>query len=180
VKKTLKTSRLGSDAANIHHWALGAGEPCAGADRIGSATAAIGRARKAVEAVNKRGAGSGPWLPARRFTPAGFSLPFALRGMLTLLLEPMLLERARKSGGPALLQPSFKVQRDATHYQSSRFPSPRVFKGLNARDPLKVHHNNGSWASGSLTRDQRLAPGAVTRIDRRTTARKPNAHQRPS
>jgi hypothetical protein len=44
-------------------------------------------------------------------------LPFALRGMLTLLLEPMLLERARKSGGPALLQPSFKVQRDATHYQ---------------------------------------------------------------
>jgi hypothetical protein len=52
------------------------------------------------------------------------------------------------------------------------------FKGLNARDPLKVHHDNGSWASGSLTRDQRLAPGAVTRIDRHTTARKPNAHQR--
>src|SRR5882762_8007430 len=81
--------------------------------------------------------GSGPCLRARRFTPAGSSLPFALRGMLTLLLEPILLERARKSGSPALLKPSFKVQRDATHYQSSGLPSPRGFKGLNARDPLK-------------------------------------------
>jgi hypothetical protein len=44
-------------------------------------------------------------------------------------------------------------------------PSPRDFKGLNARDPLKVHHN-GSWALGSLTRNQRLAPGAMAGIDR--------------
>jgi hypothetical protein len=48
-------------------------------------------------------------------------------------------------------------------------PSPRGFKGLNARDPLKVHHN-GSWALGSLTRNQRLAPGAMAGNDRHMTA----------
>jgi hypothetical protein len=56
--------------------------------------------------------------------------------------------------------------------------SPRGFKGLNARDPLKVHHN-GSWALGSLTRNQRLAPDAGA-VDRHLTARKITTHRRPS
>jgi hypothetical protein len=58
-------------------------------------------------------------------------------------------------------------------------PSPRDFKGLNARDPLKVHHN-GSWALGSLTRNQRLAPRAVAAIDRHMTACIANAPARQS
>jgi hypothetical protein len=56
-------------------------------------------------------------------------------------------------------------------------PSPRGFKGLNARDPLKVHHN-GSWALGSLTRNQRLAPGAMAGNDRHMTACIANAPMR--
>jgi hypothetical protein len=58
---------------------------------------------------------------ARRFTPAGFSLPFALRVKLTLLLEPMFLERTRKSSSPPLLEPSFNVKRDTAHNPSSGF-----------------------------------------------------------
>jgi hypothetical protein len=61
----------------------------------------------------------------RRLNPAGFSFAFALRGMLTLLLEPMLLERARKSGGPPPLEPSFKVKRDVHNQHSGFVGRPR-------------------------------------------------------
>ena len=79
----------------------------------------------------------------RRLNAVGFAFAVVGRGELMLLLPfkaMLLLERARgrKSGGPPLLAPSFKVQRDNAHNQSSGLWSPRV-KGLNARDPLKVH-----------------------------------------
>jgi hypothetical protein len=57
--------------------------------------------------------------PKGQLNPAGFSFAFAGCGKLLTLLFPMLLERARKSGGPPLLAPSFKVQRDTAHNQSS-------------------------------------------------------------
>jgi hypothetical protein len=63
--------------------------------------------------------------PKGQLNPAGFSFAFAGCGkLLTLLfpmLFPMLLERARKSGGPPLFEPSFKVQRENAHNQSSGF-----------------------------------------------------------
>jgi hypothetical protein len=61
----------------------------------------------------------------RRLNPAGSSFAGVGGGELLRLLLPfkamLLLERARggKSGGPSLLAPSFKVQRDSTHSQSS-------------------------------------------------------------
>ena len=61
------------------------------------------------------------WRPKGQLNPAGFSFAFAGCGKLLTLLFPMLLERARKSGGPPLFEPSFKVQRDSTHNQSSGF-----------------------------------------------------------
>src|SRR5229473_7830975 len=59
--------------------------------------------------------------PKGQLNPAGFSFAFAGCGKLLTLPFPMLLERARKSGGPPLFEPSFKVQRDSTHNQSSGF-----------------------------------------------------------
>src|SRR6266404_5862930 len=63
--------------------------------------------------------------PKGQLNPAGFSFAFAGCGKLLTLLFPMLfpmpLERARKPGGPPLFEPSFKVQRDSTHNQSSGF-----------------------------------------------------------
>jgi hypothetical protein len=63
--------------------------------------------------------------PKGQLNSAGFSFAFAGCGkLLTLpfpMLLPMLLERARKSGGPPLFEPSFKVQRDSTHNQNSGF-----------------------------------------------------------
>jgi hypothetical protein len=57
----------------------------------------------------------------RRFNPAGFSLPFAGRGLLLLTRRiAMLLGNSRKSGGPPPLEPSFKVKRDV-HSQRSGF-----------------------------------------------------------
>jgi hypothetical protein len=66
----------------------------------------------------------------RRFNSAGFSPGFEESAhRFTLHFEPMLLERGgllrlRKSGGPALLEPSFQVERDRTHAQNSGL-SPR-------------------------------------------------------
>jgi hypothetical protein len=64
--------------------------------------------------------------PKGQLNPAGFSFPFAGRCRLTLLFKPILLVRGGfcrpgKSGGPPLFEPSFKVQRDSTHNQSSGF-----------------------------------------------------------
>jgi hypothetical protein len=59
--------------------------------------------------------------PKGQLNPAGFSFAFAGCGKLLTLPFPMLLERARKSGGPPLFEPSFKVERDSTHNQSSGF-----------------------------------------------------------
>src|SRR5260370_4899381 len=49
------------------------------------------------------------------------------------------LGHARKSGGPPLFEPSFKVQRESAHNQSSGFTAAPGLEGLNARGPLKVH-----------------------------------------
>src|SRR5258706_8115809 len=97
--------------------------------------------------------------------PAGFFLPFADRGLLLLTRSfAMLLGNARKSGGPAPLEPSFKVERDSTHGQCSGFVvAPRV-KGLNARDPLKVHPK---CRLGGI----RASSHAVAGVDRHMTAR---------
>ena len=76
--------------------------------------------------------------PKGQLNPAGFSFAFAGCGKLLTLPFPMLLERARKSGGPPLFEPSFKVQRDCTHNQSSGFAAAPRGQGLNARGPLKV------------------------------------------
>jgi hypothetical protein len=59
----------------------------------------------------------------RRPNLAGFSLPFAGRGLLLLTRRiAMLLGNSRKSGGPPPLEPSFKVKRDV-HSQRSGFVS---------------------------------------------------------
>jgi hypothetical protein len=61
----------------------------------------------------------------------------------------LLLERARgrKSGGPPLLAPSFKIQRNTAHNQSSGSAVAPRFKRLNARGPLKVHPKMASFIS---------------------------------
>ena len=59
--------------------------------------------------------------------------------MFTLALKAMLLGYTRKSGGPPLFEPSFKVQRENAHNQSSGFTAAPGLEGLNARGPLKVH-----------------------------------------
>ncbi len=82
---------------------------------------------------------------ARRLNAVGFSFAVVGRGELSMLLLPfkamLLLERARgrKSGGPPMLAPSFKVQRDNAHNQSSGFAVAPGLKAHNARGPLKVH-----------------------------------------
>src|SRR5258707_2417504 len=65
----------------------------------------------------------------RRVNVAGFSFAVVGRGELLILLPfnaISLLERAhgRKSGGPPLLAPSFKVQRNTAHNQSSGVRRP--------------------------------------------------------
>ena len=61
--------------------------------------------------------------------------------MLLPFKAMLLLERARgrKSSGPPLLAPSFKVQRNTAHNQSSGFAVAPGLKGLNAFEGLKVH-----------------------------------------
>ncbi len=80
---------------------------------------------------------------SRPVLPAGFSFAFAGRGELLMLLLPfkamLPLGHARKSGGPPLFEPSFKVQRENAHNQSSGFTAAPGLEGLNARGPLKVH-----------------------------------------
>jgi hypothetical protein len=79
---------------------------------------------------------------SRPVLPAGFSFAFAGRGELLMLLpfKAMLpLGHARKSGGPPLFEPSFKVQRENAHNQSSGSTAAPGLEGLNARGPLKVH-----------------------------------------
>lgn len=63
---------------------------------------------------------------ARRLNATGFAFAVVGRGELLMLLlfkAMLLLERARgrKAGGPPLLAPSLKVQRDNAHNQSSGF-----------------------------------------------------------
>jgi hypothetical protein len=63
---------------------------------------------------------------ARRLNATGFAFAVVGRGELLMLLlfkAMLLLERARgrKSGGPPLLAPSFKVKRNTDHNQSSGF-----------------------------------------------------------
>jgi hypothetical protein len=121
--------------------------------------------------------------PKGRFNPAGFSFAFAGRGKLLTLPFAMLLERARKSGGPSLLEPSFKVQRNTAHNQSSGFAVAPGFKGLNARGPLKVHpewHSLRRLGLWQRLEESALAPRAVAAIDRPMTASEPNPHRRPS
>jgi hypothetical protein len=64
---------------------------------------------------------------ARRLNAAGFSFAVVGRGELLLLpFKAMLLSecaRGRKSGSPPLFAPSFKVQGDIAHNQSSGFRS---------------------------------------------------------
>ena len=83
--------------------------------------------------------------------------------MLQLPFKAMLLsERAGggKSGSPPLFAPSFKVQGNTAHNQSSGFAvAPRV-KGLNARGPLKVQAE-GINSFGSHLEDSALVPHAV-------------------
>ena len=80
--------------------------------------------------------------------------------LLLLPFKAMLLSeraRGRKSGSPPLFAPSFKVQGDTAHNQSSGFAvAPRV-KGLNARGPLKVQ-SEGINSFGSMSRTQRCRP----------------------
>ena len=113
------------------------------------------------------------WPQARRLNPASFSFPFAGRGRLTLRFKPMLLvrggfHRPGKSGGPPLLEPSFKVEGNGAHNQSSGLAVAPGLKAHNARGPLKVHPKR-------CLEESALAP-----IDRHMTAGKSNAHQRAS
>src|SRR5260221_13034511 len=85
---------------------------------------------------------------ARRPNATGFAFAVVGRGELLMLLlfkAMLLLERARgrKSGGPPLLAPSFKVQRNTAHNQSSRFTVAHCLKTHNARRPLKVQGASG-------------------------------------
>src|SRR5260370_94762 len=74
----------------------------------------------------------------RRPNLAGFSLLFGGLLLLTRRIA-MLLGNSRKSGGPPLLAPSFKVQRDNAHNQSPGSAVAPGLKGLNAFEGLKVH-----------------------------------------
>jgi hypothetical protein len=101
------------------------------------------------------GLNSHGWLQTLRLNPASLSFPFAGRGRLTLRFKPMLLvrggfHRPGKSGGPPLLEPSFKVEGNGAHNQSSGFAVAPGLKGHNARGPLKVQPKLHSqrWAFG--------------------------------
>jgi hypothetical protein len=80
---------------------------------------------------------------ARRLNATGFAFAVVGRSELLMLLlfkAALLLERAggRKAGGRPLLAPSFKVQRNTAHNQSSGFTVAPGSKASNARGPLKV------------------------------------------
>jgi len=80
---------------------------------------------------------------ARRLNAVDFSFAVVGGSELLMLLpfKAMLLsERAggRKSGGPPLLAPSFKVQRNAAHNPQLRVSGRPRSKGLNAFDGLRV------------------------------------------
>jgi hypothetical protein len=79
---------------------------------------------------------------ARRVNAAGFSFAVVGRGELLMLLpfKAMLLfesARGRKAGGPPLLAPSFKIQRNTAHNQAPGFVAG--LEGPNAFGGLKVH-----------------------------------------
>ena len=77
---------------------------------------------------------------SRSALPAGFSFAFAGRGELLMRLLPfkamLPLGHARKSGGPPLFEPSFKVQGENAHNQSSGFRAAPGLEGLNAHAVL--------------------------------------------
>jgi hypothetical protein len=100
-----------------------------------------------LEGLKIRGIHSARWFDlttkgrprTRRPNLAGFSVPFAGRGLLLWTRRiAMLLANSRKSGGPLPLEPSFKVKRDV-HSQRSGFVVAPGVEGLNARGPLRVH-----------------------------------------
>ena len=90
---------------------------------------------------------------ARRLYAAGLSSSVVGRGELLLLpFKAMLLsERSRglKSGSPALFAPSFNVQRNTAHNQSSGFavaPGQRSQRALAVKDPRGL--NTGAPCAG--------------------------------
>jgi len=127
---------------------------------------AAGRSRKTTEAVTRMGRGL-------RSAPSG--LPVHAGGIFFAFCSARYADAApradtfgagrkiwRSSAAPAF----FQGPEGCYSLPKLRFAVAPGFPRLNARDPLKVHHNNSSWASGSLTRDQRLAPAALAGIDR--------------
>src|SRR6476646_5221872 len=73
----------------------------------------------------------------RGLDSAGFSLPFAGRGLLLLMRRiAMLLGDPRKSGGPPPLEPSFEVKRDVHNQRSGFVGRPRCRRPQRAR-PFK-------------------------------------------
>jgi hypothetical protein len=81
---------------------------------------------------------------ARRLNAPGFSFAVVGRGELLMLLLPfkamLLSERARgrKSGSPPLFAPSFKVQRNTAHNESSGLAVLPLCDDLNAHRVRKV------------------------------------------
>ena len=97
---------------------------------------------------------------ARHFSPAGFSFAVVGRGELLLPFKAMLLsERTRglKSGGPPLLTPSFKVQRNTAHNRNSGFAILALCDDLNAHRARKVLR--GISGRGPCAGAARPAPG---------------------
>ena len=103
---------------------------------------------------------------SRPVLPAGLSFAFAGRGELLMLLLPfkamLPLGHARKSGSPPLFEPSFKVQRENAHNQSSGFTAAPGLEGLNARG------NGGGCGTGPGSRP--MCSGNRANVERAVVA----------